>query len=52
MDLVFGLALIGRISGELDESGNFLLILNKISALVMWGQQSIYCLLYLVNSTS
>jgi L-lysine exporter family protein LysE/ArgO len=33
----FGLSLIGRISGELDESGNFLLILNKISALVMWG---------------
>ena len=33
----FGLSLIGRISGELDRSGNFLLILNKISALVMWG---------------
>jgi L-lysine exporter family protein LysE/ArgO len=33
----FGLSLIGRISGKLDESGNFMLILNKISALVMWG---------------
>ncbi|MED4227113.1 LysE/ArgO family amino acid transporter [Neobacillus cucumis] len=32
-----GLSLIGRISGELDESGKFLLILNKISAIVMWG---------------
>ncbi|MED1205293.1 LysE/ArgO family amino acid transporter [Heyndrickxia acidicola] len=33
----FGLSLIGRISGKLDSSGKFLLTLNKISALVMWG---------------
>lgn len=33
----FGLSLIGRISGELDEAGNLLLLLNKLSALVMWG---------------
>lgn len=32
-----GLALIGRISGKLDKSGSFMLVLNKISALVMWG---------------
>lgn len=32
----FGLSLFGRISGKLDKSGNFLLILNKISAVVMW----------------
>lgn len=31
------LALIGRISGKLDQSGRFMLVLNKISALVMWG---------------
>lgn len=33
----FGLSLTGRITGKLDESGNFMLVLNKISALVMWG---------------
>lgn len=33
----FSLALLGRITGELDKSGKFLPILNKISALVMWG---------------
>lgn len=32
----FGLSLIGRAVGKIDNSGNFLLILNKISALVMW----------------
>ncbi|KAB2329710.1 amino acid transporter [Cytobacillus depressus] len=32
-----GLALVGRITGKLDKSGNFMLVLNKISALVMWG---------------
>ncbi len=33
----FGLSLFGRISGKLDKSGRFMLVLNKISALVMWG---------------
>jgi L-lysine exporter family protein LysE/ArgO len=32
-----GLALAGRISGKLDQSGRFMLVLNKLSALVMWG---------------
>lgn len=32
-----GLSLVGRASGKLDKSGKFLLRLNKISALVMWG---------------
>ncbi|WP_394235968.1 LysE/ArgO family amino acid transporter [Niallia oryzisoli] len=32
-----GLAIFGRISGKLDKSGSFMLVLNKISALVMWG---------------
>lgn len=32
-----GLSLFGRISGKLDKSGRFMLGLNKISALVMWG---------------
>jgi len=33
----FSLSLIGRITGKLDPSGNFMLILNKLSALVMWA---------------
>lgn len=32
-----GLAIVGRISGKLDKSGSFMLLLNKISALVMWA---------------
>jgi len=32
----FSLALAGRMSGKLDRSGRFVLILNKISAIVMW----------------
>ncbi|MFP5115265.1 LysE/ArgO family amino acid transporter [Bacillaceae bacterium C204] len=32
-----GLALVGRITGNLDKTGKFMLVLNKISALVMWG---------------
>ncbi|WHY89878.1 LysE/ArgO family amino acid transporter [Neobacillus cucumis] len=42
----FGLSLFGRISGKLDKSGNFILVLNKISALVMWGA-AIYLVLTL-----
>lgn len=33
----FGLSLIGKLSGTLDTNGQFVLILNKISALIMWG---------------
>ncbi|MDR6123880.1 L-lysine exporter family protein LysE/ArgO [Bacillus sp. SLBN-46] len=33
----FGLSLAGRIVGKLDQSGRFILILNKLSALIMWG---------------
>ncbi len=32
-----GLAVAGRITGELDKSGRLMMVLNKISALVMWG---------------
>ncbi|MDZ5470424.1 LysE/ArgO family amino acid transporter [Bacillus sp. 31A1R] len=32
----FCLSLVGRMSGKLDKSGRFVLILNKISAIVMW----------------
>ncbi|HEY2421139.1 MAG TPA: LysE/ArgO family amino acid transporter [Neobacillus sp.] len=43
-----GLSVIGRVSGKLDRSGNFLLILNKISALVMWGA-AVYLLFSLLS---
>lgn len=33
----FGLALVGRISGQLDKSGRMILVLNKVSAIIMWG---------------
>jgi L-lysine exporter family protein LysE/ArgO len=32
-----GLALAGRITGNLDKSGRLMVVLNKISAIVMWG---------------
>ncbi|WP_299094199.1 LysE/ArgO family amino acid transporter [uncultured Metabacillus sp.] len=32
-----GLGIVGRMSGKLDKSGRFLFILNRISAIVMWG---------------
>jgi L-lysine exporter family protein LysE/ArgO len=32
-----GLAVVGKITGELDKSGRLMVVLNKISALVMWG---------------
>lgn len=31
------LALAGRLFGRIDSSGNLMVILNKISALIMWG---------------
>jgi L-lysine exporter family protein LysE/ArgO len=33
----FAISFIGRITGKIDKSGKILLILNKISALVMWA---------------
>lgn len=33
----FGLSIVGRFVGTLDSSGRFIVILNKISALIMWG---------------
>lgn len=33
----FGLSLSGRLAGTLDTTGKFVHILNKISALIMWG---------------
>ncbi|RFU67147.1 LysE/ArgO family amino acid transporter [Bacillus sp. V59.32b] len=33
----FGLGIAGRLTGKLDKSGRFLTVLNKISAIVMWG---------------
>lgn len=33
----FGLSIAGRVVGKLDQSGRFLLLLNKLSALIMWG---------------
>ncbi|WP_160718669.1 LysE/ArgO family amino acid transporter [Bacillus sp. USDA818B3_A] len=47
----FGLSLVGRMSGKLDKSGNFLQILNKISALVMWGA-AVYLLVTLRRNYS
>jgi L-lysine exporter family protein LysE/ArgO len=32
-----GLALAGRITGHLDQSGRLMVVLNKISAIVMWS---------------
>ncbi|WP_251548945.1 LysE/ArgO family amino acid transporter [Neobacillus muris] len=44
----FGLSLAGRISGKLDQSGRILLIVNKLSALVMWGA-AVYLLITLIE---
>jgi L-lysine exporter family protein LysE/ArgO len=32
-----GLSIVGRLAGKLDQSGNFINTLNKISAVIMWG---------------
>lgn len=32
-----GLAITGRAIGGLDQSGKFLILLNKVSAVIMWG---------------
>lgn len=33
----FSLALAGKMIGKLDSSGTFILMLNKLSAIIMWG---------------
>ncbi|MGG1552268.1 LysE/ArgO family amino acid transporter [Paenibacillus ferrarius] len=33
----FSLALVGRQVGRLDKSGRFIMLLNKVSAIIMWG---------------
>ncbi|MCM3690550.1 LysE/ArgO family amino acid transporter [Neobacillus niacini] len=33
----FGLSIVGRLAGRLDQSGKFINTLNKISAVIMWG---------------
>lgn len=33
----FSLAVAGRLTGKLNQSGSFLVVLNKISAVIMWG---------------
>mgnify|MGYP001951376879 CR=1 FL=1 len=43
-----GLAVAGRITGKMDKSGRLMMVLNKISALVMWGA-AIYIGLTLVK---
>ncbi|MEH7073248.1 LysE/ArgO family amino acid transporter [Neobacillus drentensis] len=33
----FALSIVGRWVGNIDQSGRFILLLNKLSALIMWG---------------
>lgn len=33
----FGLSIVGRLVGKLDQTGQFINTLNKISAVIMWG---------------
>jgi L-lysine exporter family protein LysE/ArgO len=33
----FGLSIVGRLAGKLDQTGQFINTLNKISAVIMWG---------------
>ena len=33
----FGLSLAGRMIGKMNQSGRFILVLNKIAAIIMWG---------------
>lgn len=33
----FGLAIAGRVSGRLDKSGRFMMVINKVSALIIWS---------------
>ncbi|KNZ68364.1 lysine exporter protein LysE/YggA [Thermincola ferriacetica] len=42
----FGLAVAGRLTGKFDKKGNFIIVINKISAFIMWGA-AVYLLLSL-----
>jgi L-lysine exporter family protein LysE/ArgO len=33
----FGLSVVGRLIGKLDQSGRFLVMMNRISAIIIWG---------------
>ncbi|MED4532404.1 LysE/ArgO family amino acid transporter [Metabacillus fastidiosus] len=44
----FSLSLVGRQVGRLDNSGSFIIILNKVSALIMWGT-AIYLIVTLIS---
>lgn len=44
----FALALVGRIIGNLDGKGRFLIIINKISAIIIWSV-SLYILYQIVK---
>jgi L-lysine exporter family protein LysE/ArgO len=33
----FGLSIVGRLVGKIDKSGRFIHLLNKLSAIIMWG---------------
>ncbi|MGG3891215.1 LysE/ArgO family amino acid transporter [Metabacillus fastidiosus] len=43
----FSLSLAGRQVGRLDNSGRFIIVLNKVSALIMWGT-AIYLIVTLI----
>jgi L-lysine exporter family protein LysE/ArgO len=43
-----GLSVAGRMIGRLDQSGNFLILLNKVSALIIWGT-AVYLLVTVVE---
>jgi L-lysine exporter family protein LysE/ArgO len=32
-----GLSIVGRLVGKIDQTGKFIVMLNKISAIIMWG---------------
>jgi L-lysine exporter family protein LysE/ArgO len=46
----FGLALCGKLVGQLDSSGRVLGVINKISALIIWGV-AVYLIANLISGT-
>ncbi|CAG9607044.1 LysE/ArgO family amino acid transporter [Pseudoneobacillus rhizosphaerae] len=44
----FGLAVVGRVVGQFDTTGRFITILNKVSAIIIWGV-SVYIAYQLFN---
>lgn len=45
----FTIALLGRQVGRLDKSGKFIVLLNKVSAVIMWGT-AVYLISRLIHS--